>query len=592
MKSRLKKQLNIIMLTLMLSLTGCSKNTPTINNSNNVTSKTIIQDSISTNQDVIYINDYEVYKEYLSELNPSYNLLRETIKKNPNITGDYQNAFLKIVDIFEMNKISTSNLAIFYENLKKEVINTNYTINKDGNIIVGAFFSPDPDTPSITVDGENVDFYLLLHEVIHSCHELMIRVDDKVLYITGFGIEEEINNLGEKTIKLYGTGFIEGQTEFLSNYLYNSSKHLFGSSKNYNNANDIIDFLYDTQSIDLNTFFAYNTNDFKKYLLDFKIPQETVDKLISSLDKQIDNNAVNGFETRKTFYINYIPLLVEQYLESGYSSKEIYATIGSSLKTSVIEASHTLNNLDYYQNYLNDQKKLFDIIDELIRNILNKHDLETYSVYDFIGHEFEIYYSLYGEETSLDNGNIYLAYNWDNVASLNSNILIYRDNNITKMCNFSENDNGSLTCYDINGEIENITNGIKLKDLTNIDITFIREGYLNYSFHPEVISEYIESLEITSDYQKESIIHSNSYLYLSDSKAVICSCTTNQEGDEIPYLISNNKVYVLPENAIKLGSLAELYEAGAITYDEYGDYNIDNDKLTSYLEEKEMIKIK
>lgn len=588
MKSRLNKQLNILMLTLMLSLTGCSKNTSSLNSSPNVTLENSNQ-TTKVNNNTIYINDYEVYKEYLSELNPSYNLLRETIKKNPHITGEYQDVYLKIVDLFEQNKISTRNLAIFYENIKKGVINTDYTVIKDGHSNVCAFFTVDPDHPSITVDGDNIDFYIFLHEVIHSCHEVQIRSHDKIIYITGNGLEEEINDLGEIIYNTYGLGFIEGQAEFLSNYLYNSSKHLFGASKNYNNTNDIIDFIYDTQDIDLNTLFAYNASDFKEYLLDLKMPKETVEKLITNLDKEISNNEIDGFETRQYFYTNYIPILVEQYLNMGYSSKEIYARIGTSLKTSVIEDNHNLDELSYYKNYLNDQKKLFDIIDELIMNILNKHDLDTYSIYDFIGHEFAIYYSLYGDIVSLDNDNIYFSYNWDSEASLNSNILIYVEDNNMKMCNYSENADGSLTCYDANGEIENITNGIKLSNLTKEDFITIREGYLKFYFYPEVMNEYIASLKITSNYQLESKL-SDSYLYISNNKIVICSCTINQDGEEIPYRISDGKVYVLPENAIKISSLIELYEEQIITFDEYGNYNIDNDKLANYLEEQEINK--
>lgn len=314
MKNRLKKQLNIILLSLMLTITGCAKNNDSIKYSNECSKTeetTEYNNRIIKDNNTIYINDYEEYKTYLSELNPSYDLLRETIKNNKNINQTYQDVLLKIVDIFEKNKVDNHNLAIFYENLKKLVVNTNYSVDLSSDSFVGAFFTPDADTPSITVDGENVDFYLFLHEVIHSCHELKIRYDDKIIYITAQEVKEVLNSAGEKEIELSGIGFIEGQTEFISNYLYNSSKHLFTSSKNYNNANDIIDFVYDTQALDFNTFFLFNTKDFKNILLNINIPKEQIDDIMSKLDYQTINE-INNSEARTTFYNNYIPKIVEQ----------------------------------------------------------------------------------------------------------------------------------------------------------------------------------------------------------------------------------------------------------------------------------------
>lgn len=252
--------------------------------------------------------------------------------------------------------------------------------------------------------------------------------------------------------------------------------------------------------------------------------------------------------------------------------------------------NNDLNELNYYKNYLNEQKYIFDTIDNIIMKTLKEHNLETYSIYDFIGHEFLIYYSLYGEEVSLDNESIYLAHNWDNEASLNSNILIYVEDNMMKMCNYSLNPDGSITCYDANGEINNITNGVSLSKLTEVEIFSSCEGYLKYYHYPEAIRDAISDVEITADYNVESIINSNSYLYLDNNSLVVCSCTTNQNGEVIPYIIYDNKVYLLSENARKIGSLKELYEEEILTYDENNKYDIDNDKLEDYLKNKEISK--
>lgn len=588
MKNKIKKQLNILMLTLMLATTGCSNSNEIVYDNTNISTveETKTDEDIThanTDDNVIYLNNYEEYKKYLSELNPSYSLLRKTIKENSNITGDYEIALLNIVDIFEDNKIDTHNLAIFYENLKKEVINSDYSIDFKGETIVGASFTPDPDQPCIKVDGENVDFATFLHEVIHSCHEVIIRVGSKYVYITSYSIEEVISDTDEKNLKFSGIGFIEGQTECITDCLYNGSKRLYVSSNGYNTANDIIDFVFDTQSINLNTFFSLNTDDFKRILVNSNIPEDTVNKIIQQLDTHVTFSEFDAFETRKIFYRNYIPAIIEEYIESGYTSKEIYGIIGSSLKTSIIEDTHNINDYIYYKEYINNQKELFDIIEEQLTTTLSEHDLETYSIYDFIGHEFKIYYSLYGKNVSLDNGNIYFAHNWDDEASLNSNILLYVENGTMKMCNYAENPNGSITCYDTFGELKHINNGISLKTLTESGIMTTFDGYLWYYYYPEDIKKEIISTDIYTKYDIDSVINGNSYLYLSEGNCTICSITKNKDGEEIAYSLFDNKIFLLPENAIKIGSLKELYENEIFSFDEDNNYIIDNKKLEEYI---------
>lgn len=588
MKNKIKKQLNILMLTLMLATTGCSNSNEDVydNTNSSTVEETKTDEDIThanTDDNVIYLNNYEEYKKYLSELNPSYSLLRKTIKENSNITGDYEVALLNIVDIFEDNKIDTHNLAIFYENLKKEVINSDYSIDFKGETIVGASFTPDPDQPCIKVDGENVDFATFLHEVIHSCHEVIIRVGSKYVYITSYSIEEVISDTDEKNLKFSGIGFIEGQTECITDCLYNGSKRLYVSSNGYNTANDIIDFVFDTQSINLNTFFSLNTDDFKRILVNSNIPEDTVNKIIQQLDTHVTFSEFDAFETRKIFYRNYIPAIIEEYIESGYTSKEIYGIIGGSLKTSIIEDTHNINDYIYYKEYINNQKELFDIIEEQLTITLSKHDLETYSIYDFIGHEFKIYYSLYGNNVSLDNGNIYFAHNWDDEASLNSNILLYVENGTMKMCNYAENPNGSITCYDTFGELKHINNGISLKTLTESGIMTTFDGYLWYYYYPEDIKKEIISTDIYTKYDIDSIINGNSYLYLSEGNCTICSITKNKDGEEIAYSLFDNKIFLLPENAIKIGSLKELCENEIFSFDEDNNYIIDNKKLEEYI---------
>lgn len=588
MKNKIKKQLNILMLTLMLATTGCSNSNEIVydNTNSSTVEETKTDEDIThanTDDNVLYLNNYEEYKKYLSELNPSYSLLRKTIKENSNITGDYEVALLNIVDIFEDNKIDTHNLAIFYENLKKEVINSDYSIDFKGETIVGASFTPDPDQPCIKVDGENVDFATFLHEVIHSCHEVIIRVGSKYVYITSYSIEEVISDTDEKNLKFSGIGFIEGQTECITDCLYNGSKRLYVSSNGYNTANDIIDFVFDTQSINLNTFFSLNTDDFKRILVNSNIPKDTVNKIIQQLDTHVTFSEFDAFETRKIFYRNYIPAIIEEYIESGYTSKEIYGIIGSSLKTSIIEDTHNINDYIYYKEYINNQKELFDIIEEQLTTTLSEHDLETYSIYDFIGHEFKIYYSLYGKNVSLDNGNIYFAHNWDDEASLNSNILLYVENGTMKMCNYAENPNGSITCYDTFGELKHINNGISLKTLTESGIMTTFDGYLWYYYYPEDIKKEIISTDIYTKYDIDSVINGNSYLYLSEGNCTICSITKNKDGEEIAYSLFDNKIFLLPENAIKIGSLKELYENEIFSFDEDNNYIIDNKKLEEYI---------
>lgn len=582
MKSRFRKELSILSLTLMLAISGCSNKGGYEANKTESVVETTDETKIIKTDDLTFINDYEEYKQYLSNLNPSYKLLRETIKSNKNIPDEYESVLLQIVDIFERNDIKTEKLAIFYENLSKLVIKTDHEIKQGEGTKVAAFFTVDPYEPSITVDGDHVDFYTFLHEVLHSSSELLLDVDGKLIYISSTGINiTEVNN--KEYIEQYGLGYKEGHTEYLSNLLYNSSSHLFTSSKNYDNACDIIDFLHDTLELTINDSFLMNVDDFKDTLSDMGINDDEIDDLIKKLDTQINDKSYDGFKTRETFYYNYIPALVNKYIKDGLTSKEIYEKIGTSLKNSVIESRHDISSIYYYEMSLNEQKELFDNIDEIIKEILDQQNIKTYSIYDYIGHEFLIYYSLYGEEESLNYANLYLAFNWDDTASINSNIMLYEDNGELCICNYIKNEDGSYTCFDANGEVKNLTVGLDLKRLTEEEIVTSYQGHLRYYYYQEQIIYYLE--DIRSRYDKTAILESDErYLYIADGRLTFANITTNELGEEITYHISKNKVYILPENAYKVGTFKELSENNVLYINDEGNISINSKNLDNYLE--------
>ncbi len=556
MKDKIKTKLNILLLVFMLSLTGCKTENQERKIANLNYEEMLNENTSQISIDnVIYTNNYEEYKNYLSNLNPSYDLLRKTVKENDNITENNKESIIEIINLFEEKNIDSKNLAILYENLKIMV-----------------------------VTNENTDFYSLLQEIIKSSMEAQITYEDKIVYITSCDFVKMKNDLGEDIVTTLGLGFIEVKKDFICRYLTNNSSNKINKQKNYNNTLDIISFFLETTGTDFNTFFSYNVIDFKSILIALGIPEDEVLKIIKSLDNEITNISPKEYNTRELFYNNYIPKLVKFYLNSGLTSKEIYNIIGNTLKNSTIESIRDIDATNYNNNYLNEQKTLFDNIDILISNTLKEDNKETYSLQDFIGHEFKIYYSLYGEYCSLDLGTLYLSFNWDNTASNNANILIYVEDNKLKMCNYIENEDHSLTCYNYDKPLDGDKYGMKLSELIASEIMTVHEGYLKYYYNKENIIGLLKSNKLNCNYQTETLINDeNTYLYINGSKATICNITINELGEEIPYYISNGKVYILKENALNVGSLKELTNERVITIDEYGNIIINNEELYSHL---------
>lgn len=556
MKDKIKTKLNILLLVFMLSLTGCKTENQERKIANLNYEEMLNENTSQISIDnVIYTNNYEEYKNYLSNLNPSYDLLRKTVKENDNITENNKESIIEIINLFEEKNIDSKNLAILYENLKIMV-----------------------------VTNENTDFYSLLQEIIKSSMEAQITYEDKIVYITSCDFVKMKNDLGEDIVTTLGLGFIEVKKDFICRYLTNNSSNKINKQKNYNNTLDIISFFLETTGTDFNTFFSYNVIDFKSILIALGIPEDEVLKIIKSLDNEITNISPKEYNTRELFYNNYIPKLVEFYLNSGLTSKEIYNIIGNTLKNSTIESIRDIDATNYNNNYLNEQKTLFDNIDILISNTLKEDNKETYSLQDFIGHEFKIYYSLYGEYCSLDLGTLYLSFNWDNTASNNANILIYVEDNKLKMCNYIENEDHSLTCYNYDKPLDGDKYGMKLSELLASEIMTVHEGYLKYYYNKENIIGLLKSNKLNCNYQTETLINDeNTYLYINGSKATICNITINELGEEIPYYISNGKVYILKENALNVGSLKELTNERVITIDEYGTIIINDEELYSHL---------
>lgn len=556
MKDKIKTKLNILLLVFMLSLTGCKTENQDRKIANLNYEEMLNENTSQISIDnVIYTNNYEEYKNYLSNLNPSYDLLRKTVKENDNITENNKESIIEIINLFEEKNIDSKNLAILYENLKIMV-----------------------------VTNENTDFHSLLQEIIKSSMEAQITYEDKIVYITSCDFVKTKNDLGEDIVTTLGSGFIEVKKDFICRYLTNNSSNKINKQKNYNNTLDIISFFLETTGTDFNTFFSYNVIDFKSILIALGIPEDEVLKIIKSLDNEITNTSPKEYNTRELFYNNYIPKLVKFYLKSGLTSKEIYNIIGNTLKNSTIESIRDIDATYYNNNYLNEQKTLFDNIDILISNTLKEHNKETYSLQDFIGHEFKIYYSLYGEYCSLDLGTLYLSFNWDNTASNNANILIYVEDNTLKICNYIENEDHSLTCYNYDKPLDGDKYGMKLSELIESEIMTVHEGYLKYYYTKENIIGLLKSNKLNCNYQTETLINNeNTYLYINGSKATICNITINELGEEIPYYISNGKVYILKENALKVGSLKELTNERVITIDESGNIIINDEELYSHL---------
>ena len=81
MKDKIKTKLNILLLVFMLSLTGCKTENQERKIANLNYEEMLNENTSQISIDnVIYTNNYEEYKNYLSNLNPSYDLLRRTDK--------------------------------------------------------------------------------------------------------------------------------------------------------------------------------------------------------------------------------------------------------------------------------------------------------------------------------------------------------------------------------------------------------------------------------------------------------------------------------------------------------------------------------
>lgn len=601
MKTRNYKKINVLLLTLVIACTGCKGENAELT-TKEITEEATISSDANSNDNISYVkdsnflffNEYEDYKNYLSELAPSYDLLYDTINHNNKIDGKYKEVLTSIVDLFKKYNIAPENLAIFYENLRKLRVNTNFRIDKSESTGVAAFFESDADEPSINIDESFVDFYTILHEVIHSCKEAQVRFGDKIIVITSMGINKEIidEKNGISRIEQYGLSFTEGQAEVIAQRLYNSSKRLYLAKYSYNISNSIIDFLMDTLDINLNSIFGYSIKDFENALMNIGIAEEDVRKIVLHMD--ILHTKGEDVETkdaaRQIFYANYIPKLTKYYLDLGLSTDMIYSKIGNSLKTSVIEKILDDNKIVYLGQYLQDQKSLFDEIDYLISETLTEHGMQPSSIYYYIGHEFEIYYELYGE-ASLTNGNYYLSHNWDETASNNAQILLYTENEEIKMCSYNENVDGSLTCYDYYGKIENIENGMSLSALLSINAIKIENGYIKYTYPVEDMIKLLKDHKITSSFDQESFsLASDRYLTIQGSGGKIINVTSNQDGEFIPYQIFSSKMNILPENVRIIAPLPELYEAEVITLDNEYNINIKGDALNKYLTDKDKVK--
>lgn len=587
-KKRPFKRLNIVLLTLMLLLSGCEKKVGEDKSQNSLTTITNQETFCVDKNKHLFLNSYEDYKQYLSNPEPSYELLYQTVKENKRIPKKYKEMFNRIIELFETTKINPKNLGVFYENLKKEEINTDYIADKSSPTTVTAFFISDPKRPSINIDENLADFYTFLHEVIHSCYEAQILYEDKLIVITSGGIKETLLHDNLVEINLYGNCFVEAQAEYIAQYLYRSQKRLSLSAFSYNINTDIFEFWTKTLDIDINTLFSSSIKDFEKSLATLQMEEEEIDGILFKMDALLEiNEDFYEEDIRYSIYNQYIQKIVERYVTLGLTSKEVYEKIGNALKESVIEKIHDLNDLEYRNQYLNFQKKLFNSIDFWISLVLMQYDMDISSIYYYIGHEFDIYYSLYGKDVNLNTGNYYLSYNWDDEAVKNSFILLYVEEEEIKMCSYIENADGTLSCYNYYGEIEGIMNGVKLKDLLEKNFISMENGSIQFNITIEEMIFLLKSQKQVSRNEEKNIVKaSDKTLYLNEGYVVICNATTNANGEEIAYHIFNNQIYLLPENVKRIDSIEELIEKEILSITEDNKIFYDLEAIEDYLKEQ------
>lgn len=159
------------------------------------------------------------------------------------------------------------------------------------------------------------------------------------------------------------------------------------------------------------------------------------------------------------------------------------------------------------------------------------------------------------------------------------------------MCSYNENSDGSLTCYDYYGKIENIENGMSLSALLSINAIKIENGYIKYTYPVEDMIKLLKGHKVTSSFDQESFsLASDRYLTIQGSGGKIINVTINQDGEFIPYQIFSSKMNILPENVRIIAPLPELYEAKVITLDDEYNINIKGDALNKYLTNKDKVK--
>ena len=120
MKTRNYKKINVLLLTLVIACTGCKGENAELT-TKEITEEATISSDANSNDNISYVkdsnflffNEYEDYKNYLSELAPSYDLLYDTINHNNKIDGKYKEVLTSIVDLFKKYNIAPENLAIF-----------------------------------------------------------------------------------------------------------------------------------------------------------------------------------------------------------------------------------------------------------------------------------------------------------------------------------------------------------------------------------------------------------------------------------------------------------------------------------------------
>jgi len=623
----LAKRFKVSLIVLTLILTGCTT-TNQINDHQNIEptikevttesqieASTEFETTIATNeieqihsigdfdtlanvsQNIIFCNEYKDYKEYLTNPAPSYDLLYQTLgeKSENEIPYKYKLMFFKVFKLFEANGISPNNLAIFYENLQKLVINTNYQVTNGEENSVIAFFSPDLEKSSITVDPNVCDFNSFLHECIHSCKEAILKKDDKIIIVSSLCYRFD----SSKNLISFGNCYSEGNAEYLTNYLSNEKSNI-SSSNGYKIANDILEFWLTTQDTDINDIFSSSVISFKNSLKEIGFTEEEIDTIIDGLDVGVLTLNAGGeadlSKIRLSFYEKYIPKLINIYLEKGMTSKEIYLKIGNALKNSIIEKTRDTNELFYRSTYLESQKELFDLIDQCLFEVLYQNGKLTYTINDYIGNFFETYYTLYGKDSYLMNQEkYYLGYNWDEKAVLDSSIFFYVENNKVHMCSYADNYDGTVSCYTNEHGLPDIAIGMPLSELVNLGTIKVENGYLVFLKREEEIIQIIKQNGIKNDYHEESVSISNDkYICQADSKILICNSTKNTFGDKIPYLIYDGGIYILPDGTDVITSVTNLMIEGIASINKDGKLDIDSSALLqyiSYIKENQTLKL-